>query len=264
MNDVTPYFSDEINVTHLKRDRGFFSKTFGIAWKIAKSKGDIYHCSYCLQDAFFTSKLKHLDIVHAHGSDIRWTLDSRYGWLVKSALKNARIVLYATPDLEAKIKLYRSDAMYSPTPVDTKMFSPKRDYGCKPSALYFRQCYEDADSFSPLIQAIRGGFDLTIQDRNVPYEKMPEFLKTFDVFVDRFSIPSYSKTCLEAMSCGLATIDYRHFGSLGKRLSELDASGIYLSGIANRKFVEANHNAKTIGKALSELYLNLYEEKKCS
>jgi hypothetical protein len=248
MADIIPFLDKDIEVQSLSRTRGLWSKTFGVAWKILCSKGDVYHVNYGLQNAWLTGKLKHLDIVHFHGSDIRWTINSkRYGWLVKYALENAGKVLYATPDLEMKIKKYRSDAIYIPTPINTNEFSLKQNYNKKPKALYFRQWYENINDYSKQLQLIKGFMDVTVKERTIPYSIMPDFLKTFDVFIDRFSIPSYSKTCLEAMSCGLATVDF-------KNIQTLTVEEIRQIGLENHLFVKEYHDAVKVAKILSVLY----------
>jgi hypothetical protein len=259
MADIIPFLDKDIEVQSLSRTRGLWSKTLGIAWKILCSKGNVYHVNYGLQNAWLTGKLKHLDIVHFHGSDIRWTINSkRYGWLVKYALNHASKVLYATPDLEMKIKKYRSDAIYIPTPINTNEFILKQNYNKKPKALYFKQWYESIDKdFSFQMDMIRRRFDLTIQDRCINYSDMPEFLKGFDIYLDRFSIKSLSKTCLESMSCGLTTIDYRHVLSLNTlrdRLDELTQEKIRQIGLENHLFVKEHHDAVKVAKILSVLY----------
>ena len=40
------YLPKNFFIQHLKRSGGFFDKTLGIAWKIFRTKGDIYHIHY--------------------------------------------------------------------------------------------------------------------------------------------------------------------------------------------------------------------------
>jgi len=257
MGDLLPFLDTDITVQFLQRSRGLWSKTFGIAWQIHKAQGDLVHCNYALQNAWLTDKLSHLDILHCHGSDIRCALNSRrYGWIVRYSLCHAKKVLYATPDLADKVKQFRGDAVYLPTPVDTERFSLKEEYSSgKLKALYFKQSYEVVEDFSFEFKVIQKYFDVTIHERNVPYEQMPQFLKQFDLFIDRFSIPSFSKTCLEAMSCGLSTIDCRHNASLNSLRSVLeDDRSVQDVGWFNRMFVENNHNVKVVAKQLSQIY----------
>jgi len=51
------YFPSDVDAKHLKRSRGFFDKTFGVAWKILRSKGDLYHVHYLLQDCYLAKSL---------------------------------------------------------------------------------------------------------------------------------------------------------------------------------------------------------------
>ena len=264
-SDLAKFLPPDITVDFIFGNRSFFGKTFGAFWNVFTSKNcDVYHANYALQYAYLVDKLKHLDILHVHGSDVRWVVDSfKYGWVVKYALKHADKVLYATPDLETKVKKYRPDAIYLPTPVDVDRFTIKTVYNIKPKALYFKQWYESIKDFSWQIGMIKRRFDLTIQERNIDYSVMPDFLKSFDIFIDRFSIPSFSKTCLEAMSCGLATIDYRHYNSLNSlrdRLEEL--KDIQVIGWENRLFVENNHNAKKIALVLANIYRDSFNKKR--
>jgi len=252
MEDLIPYLTNDFNIEFIQRTKGLWSKTFGILWQILKSTGDIYHVSYALQDAYLVDKFKHLDILHVHGSDVRRTIhNKKWGWVVRSNLKHAKIVLYATPDLEEAVKKYRSDAIYLPTPVKTDVFTPKTNYSRKPKAVYFKLPYEN------LPTDVSSNIPITVLERNIPYNFMPDTLKTYDIFIDRFTIPSFSKTCLEAMSCGLATIDYRHVDSFTERIEELkDVSVVKRIGEENRRFVRETHDVRKVVRKLKSVYEN--------
>jgi len=258
MEDILPHFSSDFEIQFLQRTRGLRSKTFGVLWKIAKSKGEIYHVNYALQDAYLVSKFKHLDILHCHGSDIRWTMENwKWGRIVRHNLKSAKVVLYSTPDLEEKTKSYREDAIYLPTPVKTNVFTPKVEYGKYPHAVYFKLHYEKL----PMELAVLLGkhnISLDIVDRNIPYSEMPSFLSMYDIFIDRFAILSFSKTCLEAMSCRLATIDHRQIDDLSERVSWLsDIANIKKEGVTNRIFIEKNHNVELVANKLALIWKGL-------
>jgi len=51
------YFPKDIEVTHIKRSRGLWDKTFGIGLKIMRARADVYHVHYLLQDCYIASKL---------------------------------------------------------------------------------------------------------------------------------------------------------------------------------------------------------------
>jgi len=244
----------DFEVTLIKGSRRFFGKTFGALWNIAKLRGyDLYHVHYALQHAYLVSKLKRLDVLHCHGSDVRWTLHSKkWGWIVRHNLKHAKKVLYATPDLEQVVKKFRPDSIYLPTPVKTDVFSLKKEYNDPPKAVYFKLHYEKLPE--KLQRKLRNnGIPLTVLERNVPYEKMPETLQNFDIFIDRFTIPSFSKTCLEAKSCGLAVIDYTNV--LKWKIEELsDPQYIKKVGMLNRQFVEENHDVAKIAEQLGKIW----------
>lgn len=123
------YFPADIEVKHIKRTRSIVNKTFGIAWKIFKSKGDIYHVHYLLQDCYIASKLKkHPLIGHAHGSDVRDSLKHfAWGRIVKHNLLKCDIVLLATPNLLSEVRVYSKNFRYLPNPVDTNVFYPIKE-----------------------------------------------------------------------------------------------------------------------------------------
>jgi hypothetical protein len=253
MEDLIPHLLNEFDIEFIPRSRSLWSKTFGILWKILRSQGDIFHVSYSLQDAYLANKLKHLDILHVHGSDVRWTLHSKkYGWIVKSNMKHAKKVLYATPDLEETVKKFRQDAVYLPTPVNIDMFTPKSHYSKSPKAVYFKLHYEEFPTKLRKVLA-ENNIPLTIMEKNVPYRKMPETLRRFDIFIDRFTIPSFSKTCLEAMSCGLATIDYRHVENFEERVTFLLRNGVEECTKENQSILE-KHDVRNVATQLADFW----------
>lgn len=262
MEDLLPYLHNSFGkIKFLQRSRRWFSKTVGIVWKILMSEGDLYHVSYALQDAWLVGKLKHLDVLHVHGTDVRSTIDSKkYGWIVKSNLQHATRVVYATPDLEAKVKRFREDAIYLPTPIKTNTFQMKTCYNDKPKAICFRLKYEEVPHALPRLMT-DNSIELTIQEKNIPYQMMPSVLSHFDIFIDRFTIPSFSKTCLEAMSCGLATIDHRHVNVLKERIHFLnDVPTLKKIGLSNRQMILGEHDVEKVANRLAEIWGETYEK----
>lgn len=258
MEDLLPFLSESFEIEFIKRSRGFFSKTFGITWKILRAKGDLFHVNYALQDSYITAKFKRLDVLYCHGSDVRYTIKSKkYGWMVKSNLQTAKTVLYSTEDMKELLEIYRKDAIFMVRPVRTDLFKQKTTYGNPPKAIYFPKPYEAIPrKLVNLLNTNR--ITVMTHHERIPYKEMPFLLSKFDVFIDRFSINSLSKTCLEAMSCGLATIDYRHNTFLENRIKELaDIEKIKKQGKENRKFVEENHNPKSVAKTLSKIWNEL-------
>ena len=200
-----------------------------------------------------------LDVLHCHGSDVRWTIHGGWGWMVKSSLKKAKIVLYSTPDL-ADVKPYREDATYLPNPIELDVFYPRPELRMHEGlrAVYFVKPYEEVPS--EIIGHLEGrGVKVdVIRGSPISYDGMPRFLNTYDIMIDRFVIPSLSKTCLEAMSCGLCTIDYRHKSSFREQVENLgDEDYRRREGLVNRKYIESNHDAKKVAETMTKIYQNL-------
>jgi hypothetical protein len=60
------------------------------------------------------------------------------------------------------------------------------------------------------------------------------------------------------MSCGLATIDYRHVNNIEERVSELsDISTVKRIGKENRQYILEYHEASKVANRLSEIWKNL-------
>jgi len=120
------YLPFSMEKQHIKRTRGYWSKTFGITYNILKANADIYHVHYLLQDCYIAAKLgKHPLIGHAHGSDIRETIDRfLLGRIVRNNLKNCEKVLVSTPNLLENARIYSENSEYMPNPVDTDLFYP--------------------------------------------------------------------------------------------------------------------------------------------
>ena len=121
------YLPSKIETIHIKRSRHSLGKTFGIAWKIFRSKGDIYHVHYLLQDCYLALKFGKKPIIgHAHGSDIRETINQKvYGRIVRYNLKNCDKILVSTPNLLKTARKYNENAEYLPNLIDESMFYPK-------------------------------------------------------------------------------------------------------------------------------------------
>jgi glycosyltransferase involved in cell wall biosynthesis len=121
------FFPADIQKQHIERTRGLWNKTFGIAYKILWAKGDIYHVHYLLQDCYIASHLGKRPLVgHAHGSDLRETLQSRrWGAIVKSNLRSCNKILVAQPTVLDVAKEYNEMAEYFPIPFDPAIFFPK-------------------------------------------------------------------------------------------------------------------------------------------
>ena len=122
--------------------------------------------NYALQDAWLVQKLKKLDVLWCHGSDVRTTQYSRiYGWIVRSNVKSAKCVLYSNPDSPEHLR-YRPDAEDLPIPVNTDSFPLKTTYNNPPRALYMPK---KTDTYNPEFSEIckKAGISLSILNANM-------------------------------------------------------------------------------------------------
>ena len=84
---------------------------------------------------------------------------------------------------------------------------------------------------------------------------MPDLFRQYDIYIDRFTIPSFSKTCLEAQSMGLATIDYRHSADHVEDL--LDFEFRQQCGLNDAAYVRINHDRNKVALELLDIYRKL-------
>jgi glycosyltransferase involved in cell wall biosynthesis len=121
------YLPEDLRVFHLKRARRFFDKTLGIAWKILRSEGDLYHVHYLLQDCYLALKFGKRPIIgHAHGSDVRDSIRHFiWGRIVRHNLEKCDKIVVSTPNLLKTAKEYNESAEYIPNLVDDSIFYPR-------------------------------------------------------------------------------------------------------------------------------------------
>ena len=121
------YLPPELEKQHVKRSRGKWDKTFGIAIKIFRAKGDIYHAHYLLQDCYIASRLGKKPLIgHAHGSDLRDEIKKRkWGWIIKHNLRKCNKILVAQPTILDTALEFNASAEYFPIPFNPKTFFPK-------------------------------------------------------------------------------------------------------------------------------------------
>ena len=259
-----------IKVRYLPRKRSVVGKTVGVFWNALTSTG-IKHVNYALQDAFaFRVFGKTIHLLHCHGTDLFGLLDkefmkrsrdlSTWGWMIRGNLKAARKVIVSTPDLLPLAKQVREDAEYLPNPIDTDRFSPKNYENEKPKVIGFNLWYDKVPD--SIVEGLRkNGFEVEVfTGRPFKYSDMHQVLKKYDVYIDRQTVFSLSKACLESMSCGLATIDYRHRNNIEERVAELaDRKKLKAEQIRNRQFILETHDKWRVGKKLIDIYRQTVE-----
>lgn len=121
------YLPEDLEKQHIIRSRSFWDKTFGIALKILKSKGDIFHVNYLLQDCYLASKFGKKPLLgHAHGSDLRDQLkNKKWSWMIKNNLKKCNKIIVAQPTILDQALEFNDTAEYFPIPYDPEIFFPK-------------------------------------------------------------------------------------------------------------------------------------------
>ena len=231
------YLPEDVEAVHLKRSRGLWDKTFGIAWKILRVNADLYHVHYLLQDCYLALKFgKHPVVGHAHGSDLRSSLKHRvWGRIVRYNLKHCDRVLVSTPDILDIAREYRADAEYLPNPVDTSIFYPKPlkqhsgkrkvliasecNWGVKGTDLAIKALSRIKDEVDVSIIRYGAGFDRTVGLASslglrlnvlpkVPHDRVSEYYWDADVVIDQFKLGSLGMVSLEAIACGRPVITH--------------------------------------------------------
>jgi glycosyltransferase involved in cell wall biosynthesis len=225
------YLPAEFSVLHLKRSRSFFDKTFGVAWRILRAKGDLYHVHYLLQDCYLALKFGKQPIVgHAHGSDLRDTLHSRkWGWIVKHNLRRCDKILVAQPTILDVAKEFNDTAEYFPIPYSPEIFYPKplpeerevkrvflaspHDFRVKGTDKFLRALASvsvplkiksvwygrDVRRASEVAKGLE--FDIEFVGK-VPHERMNELYWESDLVLGSFGVGQLDTVAIEAMACG--------------------------------------------------------------
>lgn len=231
------YLPPKIEKQHIKRTRGVWSKTFGIAWEILRTKADLYHAHYLLQDCYIAARLGKKPLIgHAHGSDLRTSLKHPlWGRIVKHNMKNCDKVLVSTPDVLSIAKQFRTDAEYLPNPVDTELFYLKpvvphlgkrriliasdSNWEVKGTDVAMRALSEIKDDVEVSIIECGVDFNKTVALASslglrlnvlpkVPHAKLNEYYWSADIVIDRFKLGSLGMIPLEAIACGRPVVTY--------------------------------------------------------
>lgn len=152
-------------------------------------------------DILTLKTLKRRVVLHFHGTELRqaYKLTS-----VRFAQRISDEVIVSTPDLLA----YGIRAKWLPNPIDP-VFKPLNSRARQGKALYFRKGYEAEMEKMVRQKCAEMGLKLTVPSSFVPYSEMPYFLNQFEVFFDRFAIPSLSKTALEALASGCKVMSWK-------------------------------------------------------
>jgi glycosyltransferase involved in cell wall biosynthesis len=248
------YLPNSIEKHHIRRTRSLWSKTIGISYQILRTRGNIYHINYLLQDCYIALKLgKRPAIGHAHGSDLRTSLNHfAWGKIVEYNLRNCEKILVSTPDVLEQAEAFGEDVEYLPNPVDIELFHPKsteetkeegtirvliaskNDWNLKGTDLAVRALSEIQDEV--IVSLIRYGKDLgktlkLARTLNLDIQVLPkihhqEMIRYYwrnDVVIDQFpQSGTIGNVGIEAIASGRPVVtyiksglsDYRDFPSL--------------------------------------------------
>jgi glycosyltransferase involved in cell wall biosynthesis len=225
------YMPAELEKQHIKRSRGLWDKTFGIAFKILKAKGDVYHAHYLLQDCYIASKLGKKPLIgHAHGSDLRDGIKKRkWGWIIKNNLRKCDKIVVAQPTILDTALEFNETAEYFPIPFDPKIFFAKplplepeqkqvfiastHNFRIKGTNKFLKALASLSEPVK--IKSLAGGKDFVEAQKlagelglqvdftpKVPHEKMSELYWESDLVLGSFSIGQLDTVAIEAMACG--------------------------------------------------------------
>jgi hypothetical protein len=144
-------------------------------------------------------------VLEFHGTDLRRKAaqgkQAKYNRLFLRIFGNKAVCVVSTIDLLNELP----SAMWLPNPVDSNFIIHSK-HKVPLSAVYFPKWYELTDKGRK--EASNRGWDLTIVDYKIPYRNMPMFLSKFDYMIDQSTIPSLSKTALEALAAGCKVLGY--------------------------------------------------------
>lgn len=185
---------------HIKRKRKLLDKTLKIAWKIFQAKGNVFHCHYLLQDCWLALKLgKHPIIGHAHGSDIRQTIESStLGSVVRYNLRKCDKIVVSTPNLLKTAKEYNESSEYLPNIVNQNLFYPKTPIKTENKSRILIAAASDWNirGTRDVIEAIKeceSNVEATIIKYGVDIEKTIKLAKSLDLQINVLPPIAHSK-----------------------------------------------------------------------
>lgn len=226
------YLPNNVETIHLKRPRSFFDKTAKLALRIRKSKGDVYHCHYLLQDCWLTLKLgKHPIIGHAHGSDIRSSFNHLvWGRIVRYNLKNCDKIIVATPNLLKTAKKFSEDSEYVPNLVNMRKFyaKPREAIGEKIRILIAGASdwkVKGTDKIVRALHQIKREVEPSIIKYGVDAERTIKLIKSLDMHVNILPMVPHYKMAEYYWGVDLVVASIGVGGALGMVALEAIACG---------------------------------------
>jgi glycosyltransferase involved in cell wall biosynthesis len=225
------YLPPDVEKKHITRSRGLWSKTFGLAYKILRARGDVYHAHYLLQDCYIAARLGKKPLIgHAHGSDLRQQLKNRkWGRIVKYNLEKSDKIFVAQPTILEIAKEFNETAEYLPIPFDPAIFFPKSLPENKNEKIVFLASAHNfkikgTDKFLRALaslpnlvkikslalgkdflkaQQLSKNLNLSVEFiEGVPHDKMNELYWGSDLILGSYGVGQLDTVAIEAMACG--------------------------------------------------------------
>jgi glycosyltransferase involved in cell wall biosynthesis len=213
-------------------------------------------------------------VVHCHGSDIRSMLASPLGvQFARTALRRARRVYVATPDLLAPTRRLHPDPSFLPNPIDVDRFAPTDEVAPDRDILIGVRI--DAAKGASLIAALAGevvrlrpGTTVTIvrsgakveaveamvaHDRvtviePVLHSAMPELISRHRVAIGQLGTGALGQYELEAMACGIPLVaDFRYSDAYPEGPPVVDASSTEAAASAVTALLDDSEARASLG-----------------
>jgi glycosyltransferase involved in cell wall biosynthesis len=231
------YLPSDMEKQLIKRTRGSWNKTLGIAYKILRAHGDIYQANYLLQDCYIASRLGKTPLIgYAVGSDLRVGI-KHWLWsrIIKHNLKSCNKIMVSTSDLMDIVKPFRKDAEYLPPPVDPEFFYPKptAKRAGKKEVLIASNLWWQGKGTHIAVRAlgrIKNEINLTIIAQGpdlertvklasslglnpkilpkIEHKKINEYYWNSDLIIDQFRVGCPGTVAIEAIACNRPAITY--------------------------------------------------------
>ncbi|HJW21521.1 MAG TPA: glycosyltransferase family 4 protein [Candidatus Limnocylindrales bacterium] len=165
-------------------------------------------------------------VLHCHGSDVRGVRPGTlWGREIAPYLAAARVVYYATPDLEPDVTAFRSDAIFLPNPIEIPAERPMIHGPTTDLLVGVRlEAIKGVDTIAAVLRrvvAARPGTTITIVDQGagvglvadaaggrarvippVPHEAMAALLQDHRIAVGQFRVGALGNFELEALAAG--------------------------------------------------------------
>ena len=204
-----------------------------LARRVRGGKYDLVHIHYAyLGNLGVLGRFPY--ILHCHGTDLRGA-NALTSPIIKNAMKRARHVFYATPDLEAWALPLRSDAEFLPNPIDTGTFTPSAP-SSEASGIFVYSALTDVKGAGKILEACRilsnerpdvritaiawgpyaGQFEQLPNVRMIakqPRWKLPAIINEHAVILGQTRLGIAGMAELEAMSCGRPVVAWFNMGA---------------------------------------------------